>query len=214
VAAVQLGSDADNIRYEASEKKLYVGYGNGGIALLDPVTHKQLGNVKLPAHPESFQLDQKRQLLFANLPDDHCIAVVDLKKLALIDTWKPKGLSANFPMTLDTAHNLVIIGFRHPAVLVTYDGKTGRQMGQTDLTGDADDLFYDASKKQVIASGGEGYINIFEAGEDNRFKRVANIATRQGARTSLLIPSLHYFVLAARAQSGKYASVILYQVAD
>jgi hypothetical protein len=117
-------------------------------------------------------------------------------------------------MTLDTAHNLVIIGFRHPAVLVTYDGKTGRQMGQTDLTGDADDLFYDASKKQVIASGGEGYINIFEAGEDNRFKRVANIATRQGARTSLLIPSLHYFVLAARAQSGKYASVILYQVAD
>jgi DNA-binding beta-propeller fold protein YncE len=214
VAAVHLGSDADNIRYDPGEKKVYVGYGNGGIALLDPATHKQLRNVKLPAHPESFQLDQKSHLLFANLPDDHSIAVIDLKNLTLTDTWKPKGLSANFPMTLDTAHNLVMVGYRHPAVLVAYDSKTGRQTRKADLTGDSDDLFYDAGKKQVIASGGEGYINVFETGEDNHFKLVANIATRQGARTSLLIPSLHYFVVAARAQGGKNASVILYQAAD
>jgi hypothetical protein len=115
---------------------------------------------------------------------------------------------------LDTAQNLVVVGYRHPAVLVAYDSKTGRQTAQTDLTGDADDLFYDAGKKQVIASGGEGYINVFEIGEDNHFKRVVNLATRQGARTSLLIPSLRYFVLAARAQGGKNASIILYQVAD
>src|SRR5258708_32671447 len=30
VATVRLGSDADDVRYDSSERKIYVGYGNGG----------------------------------------------------------------------------------------------------------------------------------------------------------------------------------------
>ncbi|MCW3106883.1 MAG: YncE family protein [Segetibacter sp.] len=59
VATVHLAGDADNIRYDAAERKMYVGYGNGGMAMIDPVAHKQTGNVKLAAHPESFQLDKR-----------------------------------------------------------------------------------------------------------------------------------------------------------
>lgn len=214
VATVHLASDADNIRYDAAERKLYVGYGNGGMALIDPVAHKQIGDVKLPAHPESFQIDKKNELLFVNLPDDRSIALIDLKDFKRTDTWKINGLKANFPMTLDTADNLVIVGFRHPAALVLFDSKTGNQISRTDLVGDVDDVFYNADKRQVMASGGDGYINIFEKEAENKFRLVSNIATRQGARTSLLIPSLHYFILAARAAGGKAASIIVYKIND
>ncbi len=214
IATVHLAGDADNIRYDATERKMYVGYGNGGMALIDPVAHKQMGNVKLAAHPESFQLDKKNNKLYVNLPDDHSISVIDLKSFTIADTWKISRLRANYPMTLDTANNFVFVGYRHPAVLACYDSKTGKEVSKIDLVGDVDDIFYYATKQEIIASGGDGYINIFEKGSDNTFKLVSKIGTRSGARTSLLIPSLGYYVLAERAEGGKTATIAVYEVND
>lgn len=212
VATVHLGSDADNIRYDAAEKKMYVGYGGGGMAMIDPLAHKQTGNVPLPAHPESFQLDKKNNKLYVNLPDDHSIAVIDLKSFTIIDTWRINHYSANFPMTLDTANDLVFVGYRHPALLVSYDSKSGKQVSTNELVGDVDDIFYYADKQLIMASGGDGYINIFKREADNTFKLVSNIHTRKGARTSLLIPSLGYYLLAERAEGGENAAVVVYKI--
>lgn len=212
LATIHLGEDADNIRYDPTERKMYVGYGNGAMALIDPAAHKQIADVKLPAHPEAFQLNKKNNKLFVNLPDDHSIGVIDLRNFKIIDMWKISRLRANFPMTLDTAKDLVFVGFRHPAVLVGYDGKIGKEVTKAALTGDCDDVFYDGSNSEIIASGGEGTINIFGRGSDNLLKLIAKINTRSGARTSLLIPSLRYYVLAERAEEGKNAAIVVYGI--
>jgi len=212
IATIHLLGDADNIRYDASERKMYVGYGNGGIAMIDPIAHKQIGNVKLPAHPESFQLDKKNKKLYVNLPDDHSISVIDLKSFSLANTWKISNYRANFPMALDTSKNLVIVGYRHPSLLVSYDGNNGNQVSTNELTGDIDDIFYHADKQEIIASGGDGSINIFKRENETAFKKIADIPTRKGARTCLLIPSLQYFVLAQRADSKKPAIIAVYKI--
>ncbi len=214
VAIIHLAGDADNIRYDEAAKKMYVGYGDGGIAMIDPLTHKQTGDIKLPAHPESFQLDKKNNRLYVNLPDNHSIAVIDLKSFTLTDTWKISKYSANFPMTLDTANDLVFVGFRHPALLVSYNSKTGKQVSTNELVGDVDDIFYDADKQVIIASGGDGYINIFEREDTTSYKMIADISSRSGARTSLLIPSLQTFIVAERANGGKKAGLALYKMND
>ena len=138
---------------------MYVGYGRGGMALINPVTHKQTGDVKLP--------------------DDHSIAVIDLKNFILTDTWNVSKYRANFPMTLDTANNLVFVGYRHPALFVCYDSNSGKQVSANELVGDVDDIFYYADKQRIIASGGDGYINIFERDTNNTFKLVSNISLKQ-----------------------------------
>ena len=74
-------------------------------------------------------------------------------------------------MTLDTASNHVIVGFRHPAVLVVYDGQVGKEISRTELVDDVDDVFYDGASQQVFASGGGGYINIFQKTSDKSYKR-------------------------------------------
>jgi len=45
-------------RLDPAEKKIYVGYGDGGIAIIDAVTYKLISEIKLTGHPESFQLDK------------------------------------------------------------------------------------------------------------------------------------------------------------
>src|SRR5262249_43444705 len=40
---VDLGSDADDVRYDSAAEKLYIGYGSGGIAVIDAVSHQLKG---------------------------------------------------------------------------------------------------------------------------------------------------------------------------
>jgi hypothetical protein len=114
-------------------------------------------------------------------------------------------------MALDKENHQVFVGFRHPAKLLVLDGATGKQNSLLPMAGDADDLYYDQASKEVFVSGGDGHINIFRNQGSNSFKQVANIPTRSGARTSLLIPELKLFVLAARAEAGRPAGILVFQ---
>src|SRR6267143_3324198 len=56
IKSVEGLDDADNVRYDAGARKVYVGYGNGALRALDPATGGSSGDIRLAAHPESFQL--------------------------------------------------------------------------------------------------------------------------------------------------------------
>ena len=53
-ARVELGSDADNIRVDASANSIIVGYGDGGLAAIDMASNAKVGTMPLNGHPESF----------------------------------------------------------------------------------------------------------------------------------------------------------------
>jgi hypothetical protein len=213
-ATVNLGDDADNVRYDPISKTIYVGYGNGAIGVIDEVTHQRKNDIKLPAHPESFQIDQKNGRVFVNVPSAHSIEVIDLHSQKLIDTWKIKELRYNFPMTLDTAGNRVIIGYRHPALMVTYDALTAVEQNRIDLVSDVDDLFFDEQTKEVFGTGGGGSVNIFKSDATGKCQQIANISTRSGARTSLLLPGQRRLIIAERAGEGRPAILAVYKIKD
>src|SRR5947209_3471104 len=54
---IDLGDDADNIRVDTATNQLFVGYGRGGLAVIDAKTFRKIADVPLNVHPESFQLD-------------------------------------------------------------------------------------------------------------------------------------------------------------
>ena len=100
---MHFASDADNVRYEVGQNQIYVGYGEGALGVLDAASRKRLGDIALPAHPESFRLEESGQRIFVNLPNaNHTIAVVDRAKRSVIATWALEQ-QANFPMALDEA---------------------------------------------------------------------------------------------------------------
>ena len=210
-ATVQLSSDADDVRYDSAERKIYVGYGDGAIAVIDADTHQKTGNIKLPAHPEGFQLDKALGRLYVNVPDAGVICVIDLGKQKLIEEWKNDG-NANFPMAIDAMRHRIFIGYRRPAKFEVLDGKSGQKIASNETLGDMDDLYFDNFTNEVLARGGGGAVHIFRQ-EPNGYKQVANIHTRSGARTSLLIPQFSLFVLAERAAGNQDATLLVYKIA-
>ena len=213
IATVHLSSDADDVRYDSANSKIYVGYGEGGIAVIDANSHKQIGDIKLPAHPEGFQIDNIANLILVNVPNKNMIAVIDLIQLKLINKWIRNSPTANFPIAIDTASHYALIGYRHPAKMVVLDTKTGKELSSNDMVSDVDDLYFDNDKKRVYVSGGGGYINIFQKKALN-VEQIANIPTRNGARTSLFIPQLKIFVLAERAESNSSAQLRVYSTSQ
>src|SRR6476660_5767023 len=55
---IRLGHDSDNVRYDASGKRMYVGVGDGALAAVNPLDGTVMAQTKLAAHPESFQLER------------------------------------------------------------------------------------------------------------------------------------------------------------
>ena len=45
-ATIHLSSDADDVRYDSTNELIYVGYGTGGIAVIDARSQKQTGEIK------------------------------------------------------------------------------------------------------------------------------------------------------------------------
>jgi DNA-binding beta-propeller fold protein YncE len=105
---VDLGRNADNIRFDPDAQTIYVGSGgepgNGLLSAIDlpsllpaaqggqpapphspadfllgrPRQADPRMETQLPAHPESFQIDRANRRLFVNLPDEHQIAVLQI----------------------------------------------------------------------------------------------------------------------------------------
>jgi len=74
ITAIDFDGGADNLRYDAASKRVYVGCGddekNGAIAMIDANTNRRLDEeYKLGGEPESFQLEKSGPNIYVNVPD-------------------------------------------------------------------------------------------------------------------------------------------------
>lgn len=200
------GSDADNVRYDAAHKRIVVGYGSGALGEIDSDGNK-VADIKLDAHPESFQLEKNSSRIYVNLPTSRKVAVVDREKRTILATWKTDMAFANYAMALNESEHRLFVVTRMPAHLLVFDTGTGNIVQQLPAVGDCDDVFYDNARKRIYASGGNGEISVFQEEDADHYKESARIATVKGARTSFFSPELDRLFLAVRRQGPQSAAI-------
>ncbi len=208
VGSIELGDDADNIRFDGAGR-LVVGYGSGGLAILDPATRQEVGDIGLPAHPEGFQIDPRRNRIYVNLPTAHEIGVIDAPSGKIIAKWGPWLAVGNFPMALDDAGGRLFSGYRWPASVVAMDTANGKILNNVGACGDADDIFYDSARKRLYVSCGDGHVAIFDAASGG-LTETSRISTRKGARTSLFAPELDRLFVAVPMSGNRLAEIWVY----
>lgn len=211
VSSVDLKDDADNVRYDPQANQMYVGYGQGALAVLDAQTGRRLTDIRLPAHPESFQLERTGRRIFVNLPEANgVVAVIDRDKTQVVRTWPIGEAKANFPMALDeTAHRL-FVGCRKPAKLVVINTETGRPVDVLDCVGDTDDIWFDSAAGRVYVSGGEGFVSVFARAGGGHYKPAGRTPTAPGARTSLFAADTGTLYVAVPHRNGQRAEIRAY----
>jgi len=207
---IDLGQDADNVRVDLATNTVFVGYGAGALAVIDPMTRKKADDIRLPAHPEGFQISGGTERIFVNLPERHAIMSIDRASGQQRASWPTQNASGNFPMTLDEANRRVIIVFRNPARLEVLAMESGEKLIERETCGDSDDVFMDAKRKRVYVTCGDGSIDVFDAAGTS-YQRLARIRTMAGARTSLFIPAMDRLALAVRATEKQPAAIWLYR---
>jgi hypothetical protein len=209
-AGVQaLDSDADNVRVDPEGRYLCVGYGAGGLAVINPATGIKIKEIELPAHPESFQISAWTRQIFVNLPNAGGIVVLGRDGDGPRTTWSTGRDQGNFAMALDEEKARLAVVYRSPAKLSVRDTRDGSVIAERDTCGDTDDVFLDEKRRRLYVTCGEGFIDVFAAGSE--YPRIARIATRRGARTSLFIPTRDRLAVAARATGTDPAELWIYR---
>ena len=193
LGTLRLGDDADNVRVDGRANQVIVGYGSGALAVLDAASGRKTGEIRLAAHPESFQLEPSGgSRVFVNVPD----------------------AGANFPMALDDSGQRLLVVYRKPALLAVFDTRNGNVVARLPACGDADDVFFDAKRQRIYVSCGEGALAVVQRGPDDTYRELGRVPTVSGARTSLWVPDLDRLFLAVRASGNERAALWVFRPAE
>jgi hypothetical protein len=220
ITTIDFPGGADNLRYEAATKRVYVACGDdeqsGAIAVIDATTNQRLNEeYKLGGEPESFQLEKNGPNIYVNVPPLKQIAVID-RNTKEVRRWPLPGIEENFPMALDEADHRLFVGARVPPRLVVLDTTTGRIVATLPSVQGMDDLYFDAARKRVYMPGGEGFVDVFQMDDPDHYRLLAKIPTALGARTAGYfgrgIKGFERFYLAVPARGGQSAEVRIYTV--
>jgi hypothetical protein len=241
VQTVKLSADADNVRYDARDRHVIVGYGgekslygqvaraqgqrDGALALIDPATGERAGEIATDAHPESFQLERAGTRVFINVPDKKEILVADLVKKSMLAHWAVPGCTDNFPMALDEAHQRLFVACRSPASLLVLDSETGKPAASVafDATTFSDDIFFDASKGRIYVAAriapkdnprapGPGVLVVIQQKDPDHYEKIASYPTGWGAQTGFFVPEwAQLFIATRRQQGGQSGEILVYE---
>jgi DNA-binding beta-propeller fold protein YncE len=196
--SLYVGNDADNMRFDSLQQKIYVASDNG-MTIIGLKEWKILKLIEMDGHPESFQIDKITRRMFVNVPDANEIEVIDLKSNIVSERWSLTDGKDNFPMVIDEKEHRLFIACRHPAKIIVMDDQAGTVLSAVGCSGDADDIFYDADTKQILLSCGDGFVDVFKDKGQNAFTQIDHVGSRALARTSFYVPAEKKFFLAVPA---------------
>jgi DNA-binding beta-propeller fold protein YncE len=212
VGELDFKDDADNVRYDPATKQIYIGFGGGGIAIVNAPGGKQIGSIKLSAHPEAFELEKNGNRIFVNVPNSRHVAVIARDKREVTGRWKTDLAFGNFPMALDETNHGLFVGCRIPSKLVVLNSDSGETVAKIDISGDPDDVFYDSKRRRIYAICGAGKIDIIEQTDPNTYKVSTKIDTAEGARTGLFVSERDTLFVAVPHRGSQQAEIRCYRV--
>ena len=208
---IQFKEKANNLRFDAKTRELFVGVGKtfGAIGIVDTRTDSITTEIPLANFPKQFELDG--DLIYVNVPSANHVAVVDRRKKSVVATWPVAAAKDNIPMSLDRVHHRLFIGCG-PGKLVVLDSTSGKPVAAVDIAPEADGVHYDAMRRRIYISCGEGSLDVVRQVDADHYEFAGRVKTAKGAATSLLVPTLNELFLAVPQRDGQTAELRVYSL--
>jgi DNA-binding beta-propeller fold protein YncE len=212
---IKFADDADNVRYDAARRQVFVAHAEKALGVVDAQSFALKGDIKLPGTVEGFQIENGRNRLFLVIPTPSQVAVIDTDKREVTNSYPVKMAGGGHPLALDEANKRMFVGCRQAPMVVVMDTETGKEITGVPVPEGIDDLFYDAKRKRLYASCGEGYLAVIRQLDADHYQAAEKIATAKQAKTSLFDAETSHLYLAVPRQPGKPGPEIrVYRVRD
>lgn len=219
--SIKLDMGANRVAYDPSRRYLYVGYGGkdagkdyGEIAIIDADTDKQIGDVKVAAHPAEVLLDESGNSVFTCIPATSQVQVIDTKARTVKSTWATKSERPG-DMALDDATHRLFVGTHKPPELIIYDSQSGQAVSALPTVEGLDGVYFDSIQKRVYVSGGReadfGSVYVYQQKDADHYELISKVRTRPGSGTSEWVPGLGRFYVAAPANEKGPAMILVFE---
>jgi hypothetical protein len=202
VESVKFKDDADNVRYNAKTGRVYVAHADTALGVIDAKTYKIVADIKLSGAAEAFELEKGRPLMYVDVPPT-TVAVIDTDKNVVAKEYTLQAASKNNALALDEDNHRLFVGCLKEPMMVVLDSETGKEVTTAPLAGEVDDLIFDAKRKLIYASCGEGFLVVLKQQDADHYQQVAKIETAKLARTMCYNAETGRLYLGVPRQEGK-----------
>ena len=131
------------------------------------------------------------------------IVMIDTDKKAIVGSHPVNMAGSGHAITLDEGNHRLFIGCRKEPMIVVMDSDSGKEITSVAIPADTDDVFFDAKRKRIYASCGEGALAVIRQIDADRYEFQEKIATVKDARTSYFDPEGGRLYLGVPRQKDK-----------
>jgi hypothetical protein len=146
------------------------------------------------------------------VPEKGQVVVLDRATRAILATWTVPEIQKDVAIALDEKTHRLFLGVRTPASIVVLNSDTGAVVASVPTAATLDGLSFDAATRRIYTTGGEGFLDVTQQVDADRYERIARIPTGPVARTSLFVPEWKQLFVAVPRDNGRGAELRVFEV--
>ena len=181
LAQIPTGQNPDAILYEPFSKTVITCNGRSkSLSVINTKTNSVVDSVDVGGKPETAVSDGAGKL-FVNIEDKNEIVVVDTKTFKVLNHWSIAPGESPTGLAFDVITKRLFAGCEKQLIIL--DATNGKVVDKIPIGDGCDGVAFDAAKKYIYTSNGEGTITVVSEQNADKFVRVEDIATKKSART-------------------------------
>lgn len=220
IGSIKLEYGADAVVYDPATKYMYVTNGNSAhqsyslISVVDTTSDRKLADIKVDSHIDAMALEKSGPRLFVAEPSNNSVGVIDRTKRTVIATWSiAQEAQQNLAVAFDEAGHRLFTVSRKPAKFIVLDSDSGKIVSSLPCVDMNDGMVYDARLKRIYVPGTE-YVDVFQQRDPDHYELLSHVPGAFRAKTSILVPELNRYYVAAPHHGEKSAEVLVFQVSQ
>lgn len=209
ITSVSAGKKPDGIIYDDITKRVFAFNGGSNSATaIDASSGKVAGTVDLGGGPE-FAAADGHGYVFNNLEDESLVLKINSRDLKVEQRWPTAPCSSPSSMAMDRANRRIFIGCRSK-VMAVLDADSGKVIATLPIGDHVDATVFDAEKKLIFNSNGEGTITVIREESPDTYSVVQTVKTAPRAKTMAFDPKTHQLFLSTE-EDGQFEVLVVGQ---
>jgi hypothetical protein len=218
IKILPLSLGADMMDMDPNTKLLYVDHGGvdsnrgpGALAIVDSNTWEKVGDVSTEYRPAALQIETHGDRLFVLVPGLSQVAVVSRSNNHISARFQLAMPAQPIALTLDEPDHRLFVVNRRPASFNVLDMDTGRPIATLDTIDGVESMYLDTKLHRLYLTALDGYVQVIQQIDADRYKTIARFFTGHHAGTSQLVPNLNLLCVAVPPIEGQAAAIWLFQ---